>query len=175
MFVLGAALCAWWGPGWLSDMRWTFRDAALGLLAALPPLVLFFCTWRSDLRFFREIRSYLEREAIPWFRKMHTGHLLVIAALAGLGEEFLFRGAVQGGLGLLVGEIPALILASLIFGLCHPMTWGYLILTAAIGLYLGIWWLGTGNLLVPVIAHGLYDFIALSWLVRHGATGTGND
>jgi hypothetical protein len=42
----------------------------------------------------------------------------------------------------------------------------YAILAALIGLYLGLLLIWTGNLLAPAVAHGLYDFIALLYLVR---------
>ena len=34
------------------------------------------------------------------------------------------------------------------------------------GLLLGGLWIATGNLLVPIVAHAVYDFLALVWLVK---------
>ena len=42
----------------------------------------------------------------------------------------------------------------------------YGVLAALIGVYLGWVWLASGNLLAPVVAHALYDFVALVVLVR---------
>jgi membrane protease YdiL (CAAX protease family) len=42
----------------------------------------------------------------------------------------------------------------------------YLVLAGLIGLYLGGIWLATGNLLVPIIAHAMYDFVALVYFVK---------
>jgi membrane protease YdiL (CAAX protease family) len=40
------------------------------------------------------------------------------------------------------------------------------VLAALIGLYLGWLWLAWGNLLLPIITHGSYDFLALWYLLR---------
>jgi membrane protease YdiL (CAAX protease family) len=40
------------------------------------------------------------------------------------------------------------------------------IITAFIGLYLGLLWLWTGNLLTPMITHAVYDILALVYFLR---------
>ena len=35
-----------------------------------------------------------------------------------------------------------------------------------IGLYLGWLWMATGNLLVPIVTHTVYDFVVLVYLVK---------
>jgi membrane protease YdiL (CAAX protease family) len=52
-----------------------------------------------------------------------------------------------------------------LFGLLHPITPTYAVLAALMGAYLGGVWLASGNLLVPIVAHALYDFIALAYLL----------
>jgi membrane protease YdiL (CAAX protease family) len=61
---------------------------------------------------------------------------------------------------------PALVVSSVLFGLLHPITPTYAVLAGLIGAYLGGVWLANGNLLVVVIVHALYDFIALIYLLR---------
>jgi hypothetical protein len=82
----------------------------------------------------------------------------------------LFRPLVQEGLAHWIGSPygPALGLAAaaIIFGLLHGMTATYAILAGLIGLYLGVIWLLTGNLLVPITTHALYDFLALAVLLK---------
>ena len=94
----------------------------------------------------------------------------MIAALAGLGEEMLFRGVIQAAVGGWIGgdagQWIALAAAAVLFALAHSITVMYLVLAGLIGLYLGGLWLATGNLLVPIIAHGLYDFVALAYFVK---------
>ena len=48
----------------------------------------------------------------------------------------------------------------------HSVTLTYALLAACIGLYLGAIWLATGNLLVPITSHALYDFLAFVYLVQ---------
>jgi membrane protease YdiL (CAAX protease family) len=166
LLVAGSALCWIFGLGFLSNFHWDGSDALLSLAAVLPLLALFFSVLRSNWRPLREIRDFLDQEGRQLFQGCQTTHLLTLSVLAGVGEELFFRGAIQGGLAKLVGELPALVLASLIFGCLHPMTWGYLILASIIGVYLGALWLWTGNLLVPAIAHAVYDFVALVYLMK---------
>ena len=61
--------------------------------------------------------------------------------------------------------------ASLLFGLMHPITRLYALLCVVIGLYRGWIWILTGNLLVPIVAHGAYDVFALIYLVRDQQRG----
>ena len=166
LFLLGAGLSWLFGQGLLSNMHWAWRDSLVGLAAAVPPLSVFWWTLRSKWRFCRDIRHFLDDSILPIIRPWQVSQFFLICALAGLGEEFFFRAAVQGGLTQLVGPTAALILAGLIFGACHSMTWGYIALTSLMGVYLGALWSWTGNLLGPVITHAVYDFAAMLYLLR---------
>jgi membrane protease YdiL (CAAX protease family) len=95
-----------------------------------------------------------------------AAQLALIAMLAGVAEETLFRGVVQVGLTRVLPEGGALVATSVAFGLAHFVTPTYAILAGLAGLYLGSLYQLQGNLLVPIIAHALYDFIALLYLVR---------
>jgi hypothetical protein len=48
----------------------------------------------------------------------------------------------------------------------HSVSAAYALVAGAVGLYLGSLYLITQNLLAPVVAHALYDFVALLVLVR---------
>lgn len=166
--LLGAAALL----GWLSDkpllgnFHWTPRDAVVGALAASPPLVLFWWTLRSQKTTLAEIRGFLENIVRPIFGPWSLLQLAVISFLAGLCEESLFRGVIQARLASSVGPMPAIFLASLLFGLCHFVNWAYATVAAVIGFYLGLIWQFTGNLLPPIGAHALYDFAALVYFLR---------
>ena len=93
--------------------------------------------------------------------------LLGISLLAGLGEEILFRGVLQeaftGWFNVWVGVL----MASVLFGLMHSITFTYVLLATLMGAYLGCVWLWADhNLLVIVLTHALYDFLVLLWLLR---------
>ena len=57
-------------------------------------------------------------------------------------------------------------LASVFFGLVHPISFTYMVIVAILGLYLGTVWILSGNLLTVMITHALYDFAALAYLLR---------
>ena len=100
------------------------------------------------------------------FGKWTTLQLFTISLIAGISEEALFRGAIQGSLADRMGIVVALILASGLFGACHLLTWTYATIAFLIGVYLGWLWIWTGNLLTPMITHAAYDFLALVYFLR---------
>ena len=93
--------------------------------------------------------------------------LVVLAALAGVGEELLFRGVLYEGL---VPFHPwlALIVANVAFGMLHALSWNYFLTSTMIGF--GMHALAgisePRNLLAPMIAHGVYDLVAFFLLRR---------
>jgi uncharacterized protein len=141
----------------------------LGVLGTLPLLGLFGLMLKSDYRPLLEIRDFLETAVRPILVQWSWGQLAVISILAGVCEELLFRSVLQGGLSGLIGTGPALLIASAVFGLFHLVTRAYAILAGLIGVYLGVLWLFSGNLLTPILVHALYDFVALLWFQRLGS------
>jgi membrane protease YdiL (CAAX protease family) len=92
--------------------------------------------------------------------------LALLSLVAGIGEELLCRGVLQPVLGRWLGPAFGLAAASLLFGLLHPVSWLYIVLAGLLGAYLGFLYLATGNLLGPIVAHALYDFVVLVYIVR---------
>lgn len=83
---------------------------------------------------------------------------MACAFAAAAGEELLFRGLVQGALGLAAGSI-AFMLAHL--GPRDIRVIGYW--SVAQGLALGLLYSASGNLAVPVLAHGAFDLGAMAY------------
>jgi uncharacterized protein len=165
--LLLAALAAWtFGLRLFADFHWNLRDLLLGIGATGPMLLAFICLLRSQAPALQRIRLFLETVLRPAMGSWTFLQLAFLSILAGISEEVLFRAVLQGGLSQVLGVGPALVLASAGFGLCHWITPTYALLAALVGLYLGGIWLMTGNLLVPIVAHALYDFVALLWLLR---------
>jgi uncharacterized protein len=150
----------------LLDLHWNLLAALIGIVAAIPPFALFIWTLNSNLQICSHHRHLFEAVLGPLFGKWSILQLLVISLIAGISEEAFFRGAIQGSLSDRMGVIPGLVLASVAFGACHMLTWTYAIIAALIGLYLGLLWIWTGNLLTPLITHALYDFAALVYFLR---------
>jgi membrane protease YdiL (CAAX protease family) len=164
------------GLGWLVGQRplatlgWDWSAAGWGIAATLPLLAMLWVCVKSPWRPLRRIVEVLDESIVPLLGHCRVIDLAVIAALAGLGEEMLFRGVVQTAIGGWVGgeagQWIALAAAAGLFALAHSITVMYLVLAGLIGLYLGGIWLATGNLLVPIIAHAMYDFVALVYFVK---------
>lgn len=146
---------------------------ALGLsVAATAPLVAaVLALMQVQWDWVRTLRGIVEDHLLPLFTNAGPVAVLAVAAAAGVGEELLFRGVIQAGLEGLIGPAAALAAASLLFGLAHALTAAYFFLTLLMGLYLGWLYQATGNLLVPMMVHFLYDWIVLAWYLR-GARNT---
>jgi len=143
-------------------------DAFAQGVAATLPILLLLTPLANRSRPLKNLRDFVSRQVLPLFKNASLVQLAVISVLAGLGEEALFRGVLQSWLVKQIGIYPGLILASVAFGLAHFVNRTYAVVATLIGLYLGWLYLVSGNLLVPVIAHALYDFVALIVLLREG-------
>ena len=150
----------------LAHFAWNARDAALGALATIPLLGLLLVTLYRPIGPLRRIKQICEEELAPLLGRCTWHDLALVALAAGVGEELLFRGVIQGALGRAFGPWMGLAIAAPLFGLAHPITPAYAVITSVIGYYLGAIWIINGNLLTVVVAHALYDFIALLILVR---------
>ena len=145
------------------------RDVLWGVAATGPAVCLLMLeeqTWWPALHDLKDQVSQLLDRLMKGAR---LWHLLLIAIAAGLGEELLFRGLIQVGLARLLPAgwslVGSLLIASLLFGLCHYLSHTYFVLATIAGLYFGGLMLISGSLLPAIIAHALYDFVALAYLL----------
>ncbi len=171
-FAGGLALLAL-GLGWLPGVQaplpkihWIARDATWGVAACLPLLVVFFICVRWPVGPLVRIKQLSEEFIRGWFASCSVLQLGLISLLAGIGEEMLFRGVIQDTLSAWINPLGGIVLASLLFGLMHPITPFYVVLAALMGAFLGWIFIVTDNLLPAIITHGLYDFLALTYLTR---------
>jgi hypothetical protein len=150
----------------LAQIDWTARAIVYGLAATLPLVAgLIAITWHP-VGPFKTLEEVSRQLIVPLFADCAWWQLLAISAMAGIGEEALFRGVVQAGIKQWSGSSWwALAAASVLFGLAHLITPTYAVLAGLIGAYLGWLWLATDNLLVPIVTHGAYDFVALVYLL----------
>lgn len=152
-------------PIW-REFEGTLEAGLWGLAATVPMFVLFTACLLWPVGPIASIKRFSDEVITPLFRPCTILDLALISVVAGFGEELFFRGFLQTTFENWWGPALGLAAASAIFGLMHPLTPSYLVLAAIIGLYLGWTYQVTGNLLVPTIAHGFYDFIALIVLSR---------
>ncbi len=164
------------GLGWLSGQtpletfHWSISDVGKAAVATVPPLGLLCLCMVCPLRPFRNLARAVDELLVPMFKGLRLLDLAVISILAGLGEEMLFRGVIQQAImdwiGTQLGMWIALVVTAVLFGLAHRITNTYAVLAGFIGFFLGWIWLASGNLLVPIIVHAAYDFLALVYLVK---------
>jgi membrane protease YdiL (CAAX protease family) len=171
LFEGGLALVAW-TAAWLLEeplanrLWWDAADAALGIAACVPMLALFWLGLHARVPPLVRIRRLCAEVIRPLFAPCSVAELALISLLAGLGEELLFRGVLQAALARGLGPAAGLALTSVAFGLLHALTPTYAVLATAMGLYLGGLAMAEDNLLVVIVAHGLYDLVALVYLTR---------
>ncbi len=140
--------------------------AVLGLAATVPLLLLLAWSLRSNLPALDRLRREVYDILLPAFANCGPLDVAAISLLAGFGEEALFRGLIQTGIVELAGPIPGILVASVLFGLAHMVTPTYALLAGLVGFYLGWLFLASHNLLLPVTVHTVYDFVALTFLIR---------
>ena len=161
-----------WG-GCCGRRRWR-RFTLSGALSCRPGghaasvgvvLAVLKCPWRP----LAEIARIMDEMLVPFFRDCRLVELAIIATLAGMGEEMLFRGVIQAAaagnrrpsgvwLGP-VGDFGSVWAASSDYADLRGLGRPHRALSRRL-------WLASGNLLAPMIAHGAYDFLALAYLVK---------
>lgn len=160
--------------GGVSPFERVRLDAAgvgAGLIATLPMMVLLFWCVRTSWDPMRTLVALVEERLGPYLAGAPIGGIVVLAALAGIGEELLFRGVIQVWLAERLPLWLAVACASLLFGVGHWLSASYALLAAVIGVYLGVLFLLTGDLLAPIVAHAGYDVVALLVLARRASVG----
>jgi membrane protease YdiL (CAAX protease family) len=160
--LLGLALTV---PFWAS-VQVDFISIAMGIVAGLIMLAGASAITESSFPFAVRMRRDMDR-LLGLFRGATLPDFLFISVLAGLGEEALFRGVIQGGLVDYVGVPLAITVASVLFGLAHYISRTYVIFATVLGALFGVLYAWSGNIAVPMIAHAAYDFVALWYIYRN--------
>ena len=166
LLLAALPLGRWWDAPPFARLEWTWGGLAAGIAATAPLLLgLRWCLgtrWPPAVRFVRMV----EERVGPLFTGAGWGSLALVALMAGVAEEALFRGVIQEAL---TGRLPvaaAIGLTALLFGIVHWVSAVYAVLACLVGLYLGVLYQTTGNLLAPITTHALYDLVALLLLTR---------
>ena len=148
--------------------------AGYGIIATLPLLGLLRWCLSTQWGPMRRLVGLVEERLTPYLADASAWGIVLLSLMAGIGEEVLFRGVIQAGLADRLPAWLAVGIAALLFGAAHWLTMSYAVFAALIGVYLGLLFLVTGNLLAPAVTHALYDAVALSILVRPkpGARGS---
>ena len=131
---------------------------AAGLLLAL---------WEAGRRVFPTARE-LEQRLAELLGPIDLSEVIGLALLSGFAEELFFRGAVQGSWGWL----PATVLFALLHTGPGPAFRLWTLFAAVAGMVLAGLMIWRGNLLAPVVAHGLLNGINLARLVKSEKGGS---
>ena len=142
----------------------TWSALAAGLAAAV---VLSLVQWwvqrgAPDIGAVAAMRELQRAVFEPLFAPLSVAELVAISVLAVLGEEILFRGAVQASFGWPI--------ATIAFGACHlgvsRRGWVLGVWATLAGGVLAALAMATGGLVAPIVAHAGYDLAALLWIRR---------
>lgn len=169
--ALAALLLAWLFRVNLRDMfpavgRPLVSAILRGLLATLPMLAIFLLLVNSNWPMMQQLREQVQWLIEEMFPSRSIMQFAMIAVLAGVGEELLFRGAMQSIVGSWTTPVIGLVITSLLFGLAHALSKLYFLFAVAVGGFLGWMTMNYNDLVAPMVAHGVYDFLALAYLSR---------
>ncbi len=155
-------------PPW-DRFRYSFDIAsvALGLVAGLGSFLLFSLLPDSLFgSFARKLREMVERYQWAVLAPLGPVGWVMISVAAGISEEFFFRGFVQEALVQRTNLVAGLLLASGLFGLVHQMHWLIVVFTGLLGLYFGLLYHLSGNIVVPILAHIVHNMVTLFTAAR---------
>ncbi len=162
------------GLGWIATINpfenIHFSEMAIlyGVIGTMPLFLMFLALEKIQGDSVVKIKNLLLNTLGPGLHSYHWTDLLILASIAGVSEELLFRGVIQPWIENSWGAATGLIASNILFGLVHAVTPLYAVLAMLVGIYLSLslTYGGETNVLVPIIIHGFYDFLAFVVLMR---------
>jgi membrane protease YdiL (CAAX protease family) len=164
----GLITLSWWSaralnlfPQWGAPLR----DGMIGLVVAVALAgTNYLLLTRAPANWIvTGVRTTYRETIVPLFGELPTFGVFVIGAAAGFGEEWLFRGILLPLTGLAV--------SSVLFGVAHVGGFRMLpfgVWATGMGVVMGTLAIVTGGLIAPMVAHAVYDMLALEY-IRRGA------
>lgn len=159
ILILGLFLAWFFDIKLFYQINHLFRDILLGTLGTLFPFAMFVFLLSEKAKkipLVGTLNNVIVNNIKTIFLNTNLWDICLISVIAGFAEEILFRGVIQAKLGIVI--------ASIIFGLLHFITYAYCIIAIIMGFYLGFIFHYYDNLLIPIQIHFLYDFAALVYL-----------
>lgn len=158
----------------LSETKLIGQGLLWGTVAAIPMTLVALALSTLPLESIRALHRVALRQLSPLFAQFTGIQLVLCAVAAGVCEEIFFRGWLQC---LMTGPIDSnapwqphvilgVVIAGLVFGICHALTPMYFVLASLAGTFLGVLLVESSNLLIPITAHAVYDIIMLIRLRR---------
>jgi membrane protease YdiL (CAAX protease family) len=156
----------WFGHNPLETFRWSLGAALWGAGATIPLMLLSLAMLRWPIGPGAAFKEFCDNEVVARLENSSLSELALIALAVSVSDEMLCRGVLQAVLSDWFGVPGGLGLASVLFGLLQPISIPYMVMAGLLGLYLGTVWILGGNLLTVMVTHGLYEFAALTYLIR---------
>lgn len=100
-------------------------------------------------------------------RSQRWSVLIGLAVLAGIGEELLFRGVIQGWVGDYLGTPLGIVVGTMAFGLAHALSRAYFLVATALGALFGVAYSFTDSLQLVMVWHAVYDLVVIVVLRRY--------
>lgn len=135
-----------------------------GLLATLPMAIMLVVFYESAWQPLVELRGEVQKVVMELFADCTWLEFALISFAAGLGEEVLFRGALQPLIIRWTTPWIGVAVVALLFGLAHALTRTYFVVATIIGFYFGWLVVAYDDLVAPIVAHSAYDFFALVFI-----------
>ena len=168
LMVVAAAL---WNGLRNRNMSWLGESPTEGVALGFAAAALTFALGVAVYRLIPLMRRLAEELAPAVVDGARMRDLMLVSVFSGVGEEALFRGAVQPEFGLVA--------AAVAFGVLHVgPDRRYLLWTAwalLAGFLFGGLYAATGGLLAPMIAHTLHNAATFALWKRHRDSGKGAD
>jgi membrane protease YdiL (CAAX protease family) len=161
--------------GQLRIMRPRTHRLIMVAVATCAAVVLVDEIYVINQRFSPVPEDYAEaiRELRPDGALAFTVTLLGLCLLVPLAEEVVFRGLIQRIFTRNMGPVVGVALAGAVFGAVH-LNAHLLISITAFGWFLGFLYQATGNLTYPIIAHAIFNSVALVQLMTDATVEGGN-
>lgn len=148
---------------------WVFSplvDSLLAVIAALLTYGIIYLIYRHGGRFSASLLADVQK-ITEHFTDYSWAKIACVALLAGVGEELLFRVALQSWLANHVSIYLAIFAPALVFGLLHFLSWSYFIAATIMGLVFGIVYHLTQSAMLVIVWHAVYDLIALGVMIKY--------
>lgn len=133
---------------------------ALGVAGGTATYGLMFWLTRFERLSPPSLRRHL-RDLYAFANGYSWGVLIILSLLAGLGEELLFRGVIQGGIAGFSHEVVAVGVAAVLFGLVHCLSLAYFLVATLLGALLGAVYTLSDSIVLVIVWHSVYDLTVL--------------
>ena len=152
-------LPAWWdGPA-------IVKSLGIGVLVGSAFALGMELVSRLPIRSIQKLERSMQSQLHLLLGPMSVPDLLLLSLSAGIGEELLFRGLIQGWWMSLsetlsfLESLPGMAISAVCFGFAHPLSKTYIVLATLAGFLFAILYWATRDLLACVLAHAIYDAI----------------